>query len=60
MAQLKLVFEVDGVLDSNGMANGTTRGYVGSGAVLAVSGGKLSSTAPSCGLPSQVSTVYYK
>ncbi len=59
-AQLKLVFEVDGVLDSNGTANGTTRGYVGSGAVLAVSGGKLSSTAPSCGSPSQVSTVYYK
>ena len=59
-AQLKLVFEVDGVMDSNGMANGTTRGYVGSGAVLAVSAGKLSSTVPSCGTTSQVSMVYYK
>ena len=59
-AQLKLVFEVDGVMDNNGKSNGVANGYVGSGAVLAVSAGKLSSTAPSCGSPSQVSTVYYK
>ncbi|MCH4862467.1 hypothetical protein LF916_07385, partial [Bifidobacterium pseudolongum] len=58
-AQLKLVFDVDGVWDNNGVVNGVTKGYVGSGAVLAVSAGRLSSTAPSCGSLSST-TVYYK
>ncbi|WP_168769692.1 Ig-like domain-containing protein [Bifidobacterium pseudolongum] len=58
-AQLKLVFEVDGVMDNNGKSNGVANGYVGSGAVLAVSAGKLSSTAPSCGSLSST-TVYYR
>ena len=58
-AKLKLVFEVDGVMDNNGKSNGVANGYVGSGAVLAVSAGKLSSTAPSCGSLSST-TVYYR
>jgi len=58
-AQVKLVFEVGGKWDSNGLVNGQHRGYFGSGKVLAVTAGKLSSSAPSC--PSLSSTtVWYQ
>ena len=58
-AQVKLVFEVAGKWDSNGLVNGQHRGYFGSGKVLAVTAGKLSSSAPSC--PSLSSTtVWYQ
>ncbi|PKU93789.1 hypothetical protein, partial [Bifidobacterium pseudolongum] len=58
-AQVKLVFEVGGKWDSNGLVNGQHRGYFGSGKVLAVTAGKLSSSAPSCPVVSD-SVVYYK
>ncbi|RYQ08751.1 alpha-amylase [Bifidobacterium pseudolongum subsp. globosum] len=53
-AVLEASFNVDGVIDNNGL-----KLYSGSGAVLAVSGGKVSSSAPSCGTLSST-MVYYK
>lgn len=44
-AKLKLVFEVNGVMDNNGVTNG----YIGSGSTIAVSNGNiLSGVVPKC------------
>jgi alpha-amylase len=48
-AQLKLVFDVDGVWDNNGVVNGVTKGYVGSGSTIGVSSGNvMSGIVPNC------------
>ncbi len=48
-AQVKLVFEVDGTWDSNGLVNGQHKGYFGAGDNLAVSNGTLiANVTPGC------------
>ena len=48
-AKFKLAFEVNGVMDNNGVVNGVTVGYVGSGSTIAVTNGNvISEVTPEC------------
>ncbi|WP_207215339.1 hypothetical protein, partial [Bifidobacterium pseudolongum] len=48
-AKIKTAFEVNGVMDNNGVVNGVTVGYVGSGDSITVTQGNvLTGVIPNC------------